>query len=107
MDQHYLYSGFCINSQAVFFSGFVSGDDPNYADRAYTIIRGYYPSLCKTCVFAFRPILLFSTAIPLKYLGWSEFNFILPILLSSLRVFYLIKRIEGLPVYTSSTLVKA
>ncbi len=75
---------FALFIRLFFFAGFVLGDDPNYADCAYTIIKGYYPSLCKTCVFAFRPILLFSTAVPLKYLGWSEFNFILPILLSSL-----------------------
>ena len=75
---------FALFLRLLFFVGFALGDDPNYADRVYAIIEGYYPSLCKTCVFAFRPILLFFTALPLKYFGWSEFSFILPVLLSSL-----------------------
>ncbi|MBW2552846.1 MAG: glycosyltransferase family 39 protein [Deltaproteobacteria bacterium] len=81
---------FALFLRLLFFVGFALGDDPNYADRVYAIIEGHYPSLCKTCVFAFRPILLFFTALPLKYFGWSEFSFILPVLLSSLISIYLI-----------------
>ncbi|MBN2030628.1 glycosyltransferase family 39 protein, partial [bacterium] len=81
---------FSLFLRLLFFIGFALGDDPNYADRVDSIIKGHYPSLCETCVFAFRPILLFFTALPMKYFGWSEFNFILPILLSSLTSIYLI-----------------
>lgn len=75
------------------FSGFVLGDDPNYADDAQAILDGRYPPLCDLCVFSFRPILLYSIGFSLKWLGWSEFNFVLPILLSSLISIYLIYRL--------------
>jgi len=78
------------------FSGFVLGDDPNYTDYARTIIDGSYPPLCDLCVFAFRPVLLYSIGLSLKWLGWSEFNFVLPILLSSLISIYLIYRLAEL-----------
>ena len=73
-----------------FFAGFVLGDDPAYADNALRITQGHYPPLCDVCVFAYRPLLLFPVALSLKYLGWSEFTFVLPILLASLISIYLI-----------------
>jgi hypothetical protein len=78
------------------FSGFVLGDDPNYADDARTILDGSYPPLCDLCVFSFRPVLLYAISASLKWLGWSEFNFVLPILLSSLISIYLIYRLGEL-----------
>ena len=79
--------------RVIFFSGFVLGDDPNYADDARTILDGSYPPLCDLCVFSFRPVLLYSISLSLKWLGWSEFNFVLPILLSSLICIYLIYKL--------------
>jgi 4-amino-4-deoxy-L-arabinose transferase-like glycosyltransferase len=73
-----------------FFAGFVLGDDPAYADNALMITQGHYPPLCDVCVFAFRPLVLFPVALSLKYLGWSEFTFVFPILLASLISIYLI-----------------
>jgi len=78
------------------FSGFVLGDDPNYADDARTILDGSYPPLCDLCVFSFRPVLLYAISTSLKWLGWSEFNFVLPILLSSLISIYLMYRLAEL-----------
>jgi 4-amino-4-deoxy-L-arabinose transferase-like glycosyltransferase len=78
------------------FSGFVLGDDPSYADDARMISDGRYPPLCDLCVFSFRPVLLYSIGLSLKWLGWSEFNFVLPILLSSLISIYLIYRLAEL-----------
>ena len=60
------------------------GDDPGYANYAATILKGTYPPLCDTCVFSFRPVLLFSIASCLKIFGWNQFSFILPILISSI-----------------------
>ncbi len=79
--------------RVIFFSGFVLGDDPNYADDARTILDGSYPPLCDLCVFSFRPVLLYSISLSLKWLGWSEFNFVLPILVSSLICIYLIYKL--------------
>ncbi len=78
------------------FSGFVLGDDPNYADDVRTILDGSYPPLCDLCVFSFRPVLLYAISSSLTWLGWSEFNFVLPILLSSLISIYLIYRLAEL-----------
>jgi len=65
------------------FAGFVMGDDPAYADYVLSILNGSYPSLCDTCVFSFRPVLLLSTAACMKLFGWNQFSFVLPILLCS------------------------
>ncbi len=79
--------------RVLFFSGFALGDDPNYADDARTILDGSYPPLCDLCVFSFRPLLLYSISLSFQWLGWSEFNFVLPILLSSLMCIYLIYKL--------------
>jgi hypothetical protein len=76
--------------RCLFMAGFVLGDDPTYGLYAHMIIQGMYPPLCDLCVFAFRPLLLLPVALSLDVLGWSEFNFILPILAASLISIYLI-----------------
>jgi hypothetical protein len=81
---------FALFLRCLFMVGVALGDDYAYGQYAYLITQGMYPPLCDLCVFAFRPILLFSVALSLKVLGWSEFNFVLPILLSSLISLYLI-----------------
>jgi 4-amino-4-deoxy-L-arabinose transferase-like glycosyltransferase len=81
---------FALFLRCLFMVGFALGDDHTYAQYAYMITQGMYPPLCDLCVFSFRPILLFSMALSLKVLGWSEFNFVLPILLSSLISIYLV-----------------
>ena len=81
---------FAFFLRCLFMVGFALGDDHAYGQYAHMITQGMYPPLCDLCVFAFRPILLFSVALSLKVLGWSEFNFVLPILLSSLISLYLV-----------------
>lgn len=83
-----LIFGLCL--RCLLMVGFALGDDPAYAQYAYLITQGIYPPLCDLCVFSFRPILLLPVALSLKLLGWSEFNFVLPILVSSLISIYLI-----------------
>ena len=67
-----------------FFSGFVLGDDPTYAQYVSQILKGEYPKIEKYAVFACRPLLLFLTAIPIYLFGWQEWSFVLPILIASL-----------------------
>jgi 4-amino-4-deoxy-L-arabinose transferase-like glycosyltransferase len=89
------------------FGGFVLGDDPGYAEDAQLIIEGGYPPLCDLCVFSFRPILLYSMELSLKWFGWSEFNFVLPILLCSLISIYLIYRLAEMLFDKSTGLLAA
>jgi 4-amino-4-deoxy-L-arabinose transferase-like glycosyltransferase len=67
-----------------FFSGFVLGDDPTYAQYVSQIIKWEYPEVDEFAVFACRPLLLFFTAIPVYLFGWQEWSFVLPILIASL-----------------------
>jgi len=66
------------------FSGFVLGDDPAYADFVSHILNGSYPPVYSHSVFACRPIILYSIALPVYLFGWFEWSFVLPILLASL-----------------------
>jgi len=72
------------------FSGFVMGDDPGYADFISRILQGTYPPFCDTCVFSFRPLVLYPSALSMAVLGWSPFSFVLPVLLSSIFTIYVI-----------------
>jgi len=76
--------------RVLLMAGFVLGDDPFYGAYARMMIQGQYPLLCDSCVFVFRPVLLLFVALSLKFFGWSEFSFVLPILVSSLVSIYLI-----------------
>ena len=67
-----------------FFSGFVLGDDPTYAQYVSLILKGNYPKIDEFAVFACRPVLLFVTAIPVYLFGWQEWSFVLPILIAAL-----------------------
>ncbi len=81
---------FSIVLRLCLFSGFVMGDDAGYADCAATILKGAYPPLCDSCVFSFRPVVVFSMAGCLKIFGWNQFSFILPILISSIASIFII-----------------
>ncbi len=59
-----------------FFSGFVLGDDPAYADYAARLLRGSYPAIGSHAVFACRPLLLLAIALPIRIFGWYEASFV-------------------------------
>ena len=40
---------FALIVRIIYFSGFVLGDDPNYAENARIIGEDNYPSLCDVC----------------------------------------------------------
>lgn len=49
----------CIIFETLFFTGFVSGDDPASARNALVSTHGQYPPLCdvSVCAFVFPPLL--------------------------------------------------
>ncbi|MEI6125646.1 MAG: glycosyltransferase family 39 protein [Pseudomonadota bacterium] len=67
-----------------FFSGFVLGDDPAYADFVSRILKGSYPEIGTHGVFACRPAVLYALALPVYLFGWHEWSFVLPVLVASL-----------------------
>lgn len=67
-----------------FFSGFVLGDDPTYAQYVSQILKCEYPKVDEFAVFACRPVFLFITAIPVYLFGWYDWSFVLPIFIASL-----------------------
>ena len=69
---------FALFLRCLFMVGFALGDDHAYAQYANMITHGMYPPLCDLCVFAFRPILLFSVALSLKVLGGLSLTLFFP-----------------------------
>jgi 4-amino-4-deoxy-L-arabinose transferase-like glycosyltransferase len=68
----------------LFFSGFVLGDDPAYADYTAQILYGSLPPIGSHGVFACRPLVLYPLALCIKLFGWFDWSFVLPVLLASL-----------------------
>ena len=68
----------------LFFSGFVLGDDPVYADHIAQILNGSLPNIGPYDVFACRPLVLYPVALCIRLFGWFDWSFVLPILLASL-----------------------
>lgn len=67
-----------------FFSGFVLGDDPGYADLVRLIIDAGYPRVESHSVLAARPVVLYSIALTVYLFGRIEWAFVLPFFLASL-----------------------
>lgn len=93
-----------IALRLVMFAGFVLGDDPSYADLVHEILQGHYPPLSgpEVNLFSFRPLFLLPVAASMKLFGWSEFSFVLPVLLCSVLSIYVVYGI-GLRLWDKST----
>jgi hypothetical protein len=67
-----------------YFSGFVMGDDPGYAEHAEYIVNDSYPPMGERSVFSGRPLLLHPLGLSLSLFGWNDRSFIFPIFIASL-----------------------
>ena len=65
------------------FSGFVLGDDPDYAYFATRILQDIYPEVGMHHVIPYRPIVLYAIAFCFRLFGWFDWSFVLPALCAS------------------------
>ncbi len=72
-----------ITIRMIYFVGFGLGDDTGYFTLTTQILNGHWVSYTYLNQYAYRPLLLLSTAGSFKLFGINEFAFILPVLLAS------------------------
>ena len=75
---------FSLAARLLLFSGFGLGDDLTYAESVHQIITTGYPNPAEPNLFLLRPVFLEAIATSVKWFGWSEFAFVLPVLVASL-----------------------
>jgi len=73
-----------IAVRTVYFVGFGLGDDTGYFNLIIQVLNGHWVSYGYMNQYAFRPLLLLSSAASFKLFGINEFAFILPVLLASI-----------------------
>jgi len=75
---------FAFCARVWLFSGIGLGDDMTYAHVVHQIITTGYPEPADPIVFLLRPAFLYPVATSVRWFGWTDFGFVLPVLAASL-----------------------